>query len=341
MTHRRPTMNDVARAAGVSLKTVSRVVNGELTVDPALAARVRAAIGSLNYRRHLGASMLRRKDRRTGTIGLLVEDVGNPFSAALHRAVEDEARARGVHVLAGSLDEDPDRERDLVRAFARRHADGLILAPAGPDQGYLAADLPPDVPVVFVQRPATGFAGDCVLARDAAGAVRAVRHLIAYGHRRIAFLGGRADAATTGERRRGYLSAVDAAGLRPFMIDGLRGSQAAEAVTRNLFRRPRPPTALFTGRNLITIGAVRALRLLDRHRDAALVGFDDFPLADLLEPAVTVIAQDPAEMGRAAARALLERIDGETAEPREISIATTLIPRGSGELRPQVRATGS
>lgn len=334
MTQQRPTMNDVARAAGVSLKTVSRVVNGEPTVDLALVARVRAAISSLNYRRHLGASMLRRKDRRTGTIGLLIEDVGDPFSAALHRAVEDAARPRGVHVLTGSLDEDPDRERDLVRALARRHADGLILAPAGPDQGYLATELPPDIPVVFVQGPATGFAGDSVLTRDAAGSTQAIRHLIAYGHRRIAFLGARPDVATTRERRRGYLSALEATGLRPVVIDDLHSSQAAEAATRNLFRRPRPPTALFTGRNLITIGAVRALRLLGRHRDAALVGFDDFPLADLLEPAVTVVAQDPAAMGRAAARALFERIDGETAEPREISIATTLIPRGSGELRP-------
>ncbi|MET8151089.1 LacI family DNA-binding transcriptional regulator [Actinoplanes sp. NPDC049668] len=323
-------MNDVARTAGVSLKTVSRVVNGETTVDPTLAARVRAAVAALNYRRHLGASMLRRMDRRTGTIGLLIDDVGNPFSAALLRAVEDAARARGVHVLAGSLDGDPDRERELVRAFARRHADGLILAPAGPDQGYLAAELPPDVPVVFLERPATGFAADAVLTGDAAGALRAVRHLIGYGHRHIAYLG---DPATR-ERRQGYLAALGALGLRPVMVDGLRGSPAAEAATRSLLGRPRPPTALFTGRNLITIGAVRALRGLGRHLDAALVGFDDFLLADLLEPAITVVAQDPAAMGEAAARALFERIDGYAEEPREISVATTLIPRGSGEVPP-------
>src|SRR5215212_915175 len=121
----RPTMNDVARTAGVSLKTVSRVVNGETTVAPDLAARVRAAVESLNYRPHLGASMLRRNDRRTRTIGVLLEDVGNPFSSTLHRAIEDEARLRDVHVLTGSLDEDPERERALARAFAQRQADGL------------------------------------------------------------------------------------------------------------------------------------------------------------------------------------------------------------------------
>ncbi|AGZ38931.1 LacI family DNA-binding transcriptional regulator [Actinoplanes friuliensis] len=332
-------MNDVARSAGVSLKTVSRVVNGEPTVDPALVERVRAAVASLHYRPHLGASMLRRKDRRTGTIGLLLEDVGNPFSAAVHRAVEDEARARGVHVLTGSLDDDPERERDLARAFARRHADGLILAPVGPDQGYLALELPPGVPVVFVDRTATGFTGDSVLARNAAGASAAVRHLIAYGHRRIVFLGDLSRITTTRERRRGYLDSVGAAGLRAYTVEGLHDSVAAEAATRELFERARPPTALFTGQNLITIGAVRGLRALGRHHDVALVGFDDFPLADLLEPAVTVIAQDPAAMGRAAAQALFARIDGDTKEPREISVATTLIPRGSGEI--PVRFTGS
>jgi LacI family transcriptional regulator len=118
MEEARPTMNDVARTAGVSLKTVSRVVNGEPTVAPDLAARVHAAVELLNYRPNLGASMLRRNDRRSRTIGVLVEDVGNPFSAALHRAIEDEARPRGVHVLTGSLDEDAQRERDLTREFA-------------------------------------------------------------------------------------------------------------------------------------------------------------------------------------------------------------------------------
>ena len=332
MEEARPTMNDVARTAGVSLKTVSRVVNGEPTVAPDLAARVHAAVELLNYRPNLGASMLRRNDRRSRTIGVLVEDVGNPFSAALHRAIEDEARPRGVHVLTGSLDEDAQRERDLTREFAQRHADGLILAPAGLDQGYLAAELPPDTPVVFVDRSAAGFAADTVLTTNAAGAAAAVRHLIAYGHRRIAFLGDHDRISTARDRYRGYLDALAAAELEPFGAHELHDSAAAESATITLFRAADPPTALFTGQNLITIGAVRALRRLGRHRDVALVGFDDFPLADLLEPAVTVVAQDPATMGHTAARVLFERIDGADEPPREFRIPTTLIPRGSGEL---------
>ncbi len=331
----RPTMNDVARSAGVSLKTVSRVVNGETTVAPDLVARVQAAVETLNYRPHIGASMLRRNDRRTRTIGVLLEDVGNPFSSALHRAIEDVARTHGVHVLTGSLDEDPQRERDLARAFAQRHADGLIIAPTGADQGYLATELPADTPVVFVDRPAAGFGGDTVLTTNVMGATEAVRHLLAHGHRRIAFLGDQSRIATARSRRRGYAEALAEAGLEPAGIEELHHSSAAESATMALFKRSDPPTALFTGQNLITIGAVRALRRLRLHREVALVGFDDFPLADLVEPAVTVIAQDPATMGRTAARALFERIDGEAAPPREFWIPTRMIRRGSGELPPK------
>ncbi len=331
----RPTMNDVARSAGVSLKTVSRVVNGETTVAPDLVARVQAAVESLNYRPHIGASMLRRNDRRTRTIGVLLEDVGNPFSSAVHRAIEDEARTRGVHVLTGSLDEDPQRERELARAFAQRHADGLIIAPTGADQGYLATELAPDAPVVFVDRPAQGFPGDTVLTTNVMGATEAVRHLVAHGHRRIAFLCDQPRIATARSRRRGYAEALAEAGLEPAGVEELHHWSAAESATMALFNRAEPPTALFTGQNLITIGAVRALRRLRLHREIALVGFDDFPLADLVEPAVTVVAQDPAAMGRAAARALFERIDGDTRPPREFWIPTRLIRRGSGELPPK------
>jgi LacI family transcriptional regulator len=323
-------MRDVARSAGVSLKTVSRVVNGETTVAADLAARVRAAVESLHYRPHIGASMLRRNDRRTQTIGVLLEDVSNPFSAAVQRAVEDEAWTRGVHVLTGSLDEDPQREQDMARAFAQRQADGLIIAPTGFDQGYLSSIG--DLPIVFVDRPALGFAADSVLATNLSGAAEAVRHLIARGQRRIAYLGDHIRIATARSRFEGYLSALAEAGLAPFGAHDLHSSDAAEVAVAALLESDDPPTALFSGQNLITIGTVRALRRLGRHRDVALVGFDDFPLADLLEPGVTVVAQDPAAMGRTAARALFERIDGAGGPPREFMIATTLIQRGSGEL---------
>jgi LacI family transcriptional regulator len=324
----RPTMNDVARTAGVSLKTVSRVVNGETTVAPDLAARVRAAVASLEYRPHLAASLLRRNDPRTRTIGALLEDVSNPFSAALHRAIQDEARPRGVQVLTGSLDDDPRRERELAEAFVQRQTDGLILAPTGADQGYLRAFT--RMPIVFVDRTATGIAADTVVATNVAGAAAAVRHLVAHGHRRIAYLGDRRQVATARDRHRGYLRALG--GRAGPVVHDLHDAVAAERATIAVLRSADPPTAIFAAQNLVTIGVVRALRRLHRHRSVALVGFDDFPLADLLEPPITVVAQDPARMGRTAAGALFERIDGHDGPPREIRIATTLIPRGSGEI---------
>jgi LacI family transcriptional regulator len=330
-----PTMRDVARSAGVSLKTVSRVVNGETTVAPDLAARVRAAVDSLNYRPHIGATMLRRSDRRSRTIGVLLEDVTNPFFATVYRAVEDEARERGVHVLSGCLDDDPQRERDLARAFAQRQTDGMVLAPSGPDQSYLGSIG--GLPIVFVDRPAGNFAGDAVLATNTEGAAEAVRHLISYGHRRIAFLGDQVRLWTARTRYQGYLDAMAGAGLVPFGAHELHDPAAAQAATEALLAGPDAPTAFFSGQNMITIGAFRALRDAGRHRDVALIGFDDFPMADLLEPSVTVVAQDPVAMGGAAARALFERIEGESGPPRELRIPTTLIPRGSGEIPPPRR----
>jgi LacI family transcriptional regulator len=324
-------MRDVARSAGVSLKTVSRVVNGETTVAPDLAARVRAAVESLNYRPHIGASMLRRNDRRSRTIGVLIQDVSNPFSAAVLRAVEDVAHRRDVHVLTGSLDEDPRRERDLTRAFAQRQADGLVLAPTESDQRYLGSLG--DLPIVFVDRPADGFAGDRVLVTNAEGAAGAVRHLLERGHRRVAFLGDRARIWTARSRYQGYLEAMTAAGQMPFGAHELHDPASAETAVAALLDARDPPTAFFAAQNLITIGAVRALRRRGCHHAIGLVGFDDFPLADLLEPAITVVAQDPAAMGRTAARALFERIDGFAGPPRSLLIATALIPRGSGEIR--------
>src|SRR5437660_8726907 len=188
-TARRPTMLDVAALAGVALKTVSRVVNGEPGVSPALEAKVRRAIEQLNYRRDANASMLRRLGRKTQTIGLVLEDVANPFSSALHRAVEDAARERGVLVFAGSCDEDPDRERELIGSFRDRRVDGIIVVPASHDHSYLYEERRAGTALVFVDRRASHLDADSVVSDNLGGATEGVRHLLAHGHRRIGFLG--------------------------------------------------------------------------------------------------------------------------------------------------------
>jgi LacI family transcriptional regulator len=330
-------MREVAALAGVSLKTVSRVINNEHPVSPELSSRVRAAIERLDYRHDLTASNLRRSDRRSATIGVLLEDVANPFSSTLHRVIEDEARKRGVLVFAGSSDEDERRERELIAAFASRRVDGLIIVPAGHDHSYLLSERRAGTAMVFVDRPPAFLDADSVLADGVAGARQGVAHLVAHGHRRIGYLGDLQTITTAQERLRGYREAVAAAGI-PLDEDVIRldlhGIEAARAASVELLSLPRPPSALFTGQNLITIGAYGALRALGLHERVALVGFDDFVLADVLQPAVTVVAQDPAAMGRTAAELLFRRIDGDRSPSVHAVIPTWLIERGSGEIAP-------
>jgi LacI family transcriptional regulator len=333
----RATMRDVAALAGVSLKTVSRVINREPGVSSALVAQVERAVAQLDYRPNMSASSLRRGDGKTAAIAAVLEDLANPFSASLLRALEDTAHERGVLIFAGSVDEDPRRERELVRAFTMRRADGLVIAPTGDDQSYLAADIRAGTPVVFVDRPARGLSADAVLADNVSGAQQAVRHLAAHGHRRIAYLGDWLAIPTARQRHQGYREACLDLGLpaRPdHTVHDLRSVDAAEAAVTGLLRADEPPTALFTSQNLVTIGAVRALQHLGLHDRVAVVGFDDFPLADLLQPRVTVVAQDPAAIGRTAASLVFRRLDGERWAPAEHIVPVVLTVRGSGEIPP-------
>jgi LacI family transcriptional regulator len=328
-------MREVAALAGVSLKTVSRVVNGEAGVSPRLSARVGSAVERLEYRHNLTASSLRRSDKKSATIGLVLEDVANPFSSALHRSIADVAHLRGVLVLAGSSDESEGRERELVAAFAARRVDGLLIVPASHDHSYLLSERRAGTPIVFMDRPAAFLDADSVVADNLRGTRDGVRHLIAHGHRRIAFLGDLQSITTASSRYRGYREELAANGitLDPALVRlDIRGIESAERCTEQLLSGGARPTALLTGQNLITIGAYRAIKRLGLQREVALVGFDDILLADLLEPAITVIAQDPAAMGRAAAELLFRRLDGDSSPSVSEVIPTRLITRGTGEI---------
>ena len=328
-------MRDVAALAGVGLKTVSRVVNGESGVSDETRARVEAAIERLDYRQDINASLLRRLGRKTATIGLVLEDVSNPFSSALHRAIEDRARERGVMLFTGSCDEDPDRERELIGSFRARRVDGIIVVPASSDHRYLLPEQRARTPLVFVDRPARFVNADSVMSDNSGGSERAISHLAAVGHRRIGFLGDALEIQTAADRLRGYTLALATLGLEPdpaIVRTGLRSVDAAAQAAMEILRGENPPTALFTAQNLVTIGALHALRELRLEHTTALVGFDDIELADLLEPAVTVVAQDPPAIGRAAADMLFARLDGDDAPPQHVVIDVELIARGSGEI---------
>ncbi|MFE9557189.1 LacI family DNA-binding transcriptional regulator [Streptomyces sp. NPDC006692] len=327
---KRPTMKDVARAAGVSPMTVSRAVSGEPGVSPDTAARVEQAVRQLGYQRNDNARNLRQKNLRTSTIGLVVDDLANPFYALMARSVEDEAHRRGFLVLVGSTNDEPRREREVIAAFTARQVDGLILVPTNTGHGFLKQPMEGGTCVVCVDRPARGLAVDTVTVDNRAGAERAVSHLLGHGHTRIAYLGDRFDIWTQRERHAGYLDALASHGIPedPALVrHELRSQSDAASALADLRRLPDPPTALFTTNDLITIGVMDGLGSPDR---VAVVGFDDFPLADRLSPPLSVVSQDPVALGATAANLLFSRIEGDRSAPRSVVLLTRLIVRGSG-----------
>jgi LacI family transcriptional regulator len=334
---RRPTMKDVAALAGVSLSTVSRTVNGDVAVREDLAAKVRHAVELLGYQRDEAASALRRTGRVSSSVGIIVEDVANPFFSLVHRGVEDFSRERRFLTFAGSSDDDDQRERDLATAFVARRVDGLLIAPAGRDHRYLERERAAGVPLVFVDRPARWLEADAVVSDNAGGSAAAISHLAAAGHRRIAFLGDRPELFTTAERLTGYRTGLAAQGIEyddALVRVGL-DERAGYTAALELLDAPEPPTAIFSAQNFVSIGVLRALHERERRETVGHVGFDDVALSDLLRPALTVIAQDPYELGRTAAGVLFERLDGDASPPRRVVLATRLVARGSGELPPR------
>lgn len=334
---KRPTMGDVAKLAGVSRKTVSRVYNSEPTVAEELVAKVRIAAEQLNYKMNMVASDLRRNGRRPSTIGLLIQDVSNEFSASIFRSVEDVAEQYGVTVLASNLDESEERERQLASILIARRVDGLLIVPAGLDQSYLGDDQRSGTPIVFLDRPPHLLRADIVLSSNEDGALSGVAHLIEHGHHRIAFIGETGTHEPARLRLSGYRLALQLAGIPmdPSIVRrDLQTESEAERAIIDLLTSKNPPTAVFAAHNRLTKGVVKGLRSLNIQENFALVGFDDFELAYLLQPAVTVVAQDPATIGRIGAEMLFKRIHGDTSPMNTQIVRTTLIPRGSGEIVP-------
>ena len=330
-------MRDVAALAHVSLKTVSRVINGSPTVDPALTEQVQRAAALLNYKPNLAASSLRRGDGRSMMIGLMLEDMANPYSATICQVAEEVARKLGVGLLAGSVGEDPERERELATALIQRRVDGLIIVPAGNDHSYLVNEMRMGTAMVFVDRPPRYLAADVVTSANRTGTAEGVRYLIEHGHRRIAYLGDLRSIATAQERFGGFQDALREAGLQldiHLVRHDLHTIGAANAAATELLTGSNPPTALFSGQNLVTIGTVQALRAAGAQYRTALIGFDDFPLADLLEPGITVIAQDSASIGKLAIELLFQRINGATSPVQAHVLPTRLIERASGAILP-------
>jgi LacI family transcriptional regulator len=330
---RRPTMRDVSRLAGVSVKTISRVINDDPAVAPATAERVQAAIRELGFQPNLVARSLRVG--RDDAVGVVVENIADPFFAEMTSAIEQIARERGMFVIIASAGYAPENERAVVNGIASRHVAGLIISPTSGDHSYLARERL-RFPVVFVDRPPVQYDVDAVLV-DNEGATRmAVEHLIKHGHRRIAFVGDRLHMYTTRLRYQGFRAAMRDAGItvdeRLVRAGALETQNSTEAMEQ-LLEFEGGLTAVISANARASLGVVRALHRRGR-TDIAHVSFDDFQGAESLTPPVTVIYQDPRQMGRQAAALLFDRISGEPGPTQRVVLPVKLIVRGSGELLP-------
>ncbi|GAB3350663.1 LacI family DNA-binding transcriptional regulator [Modestobacter lapidis] len=330
----RVTLRDVARIAAVSAKTVSRVVNGDAHVTPSTRARVQQAIADLGFQPNLVARSLRVG--RTDVVGLVVESLADPFFARLTSAVEQAAHERGLAVMVSSVgNRAPERESVIVESLLVRQVAGLIVAPMAQNSAYLAG-AGRRTPIVFVDRLPEGIVSDAVLVDDLAAGEMATRHLLDHGHRRIAFLGSELRNPTTRLRLAGYRRALAARGLPDdgsLVAVGAGSAREAGAAAEELLAGSRPPTAIFSSNMRCSLGLVPLLHGRGR-TDVAVVSFDDFPMADSLVPAVTVIDHDPEVIGRAAAERLFRRLEDLDAPAQTVLVPFRLVPRGSGELPP-------
>ncbi|MBY6537209.1 LacI family DNA-binding transcriptional regulator [Rhodococcus sp. BP-349] len=325
MTHR-ASIKDVAALAGVSFKTVSRVVNGVDTVLPELRERVEAAVAELNYVPNSAARSL--KSGSGTTIGIVVDSIDDIFFASLVRAIEERALDRGMGVMVGSTGFDPERELSQLTRLAGQHVRGIVLAPVGDHSSFLTPRRH-TLPVVTVDRSIPGF--DSVTVDDYSAARRAVRVLVDAGHRRIALVGHDARLQTAQRRRDAYVDVLTENGLSA-PGDGIPevapSPDAVRPVVLDLLALPEPPTALFVS-NARHAGAVVSV-LHEIHRtDVAMVSFGSFALADAVDPPVTCIDQNPYEIGAAAFDRLLLRFDDPTLDAVAGIADTTLVERSS------------
>ncbi|MEO7754347.1 MAG: LacI family DNA-binding transcriptional regulator [Terracoccus sp.] len=321
-------MADVASEAHVSVKTVSRVVNHEAGVRPDTADRVRTVIERVGFRRGDGTRLLRQG--RTLTIGLVVEDLANPFYSQIGAAVEREARIRQHQLITASAEGSPLRERTVLEGLIARRVDGVVVVPSGQAPVAVPAAAASGTPIVYVDRPVRGARTDTVLSDNHGGVRSALEHLVAHGHRRVGFLGDDPAFWTARQRRESFIETYAALHLpgSPSTSMGPHTRASVRDVLAAWSRAVDPVTAIITGNNRVTLESLYAMR--DLRLPLSLVGYDDFEFADLIEPAVTVVHQDPAAMGQKAAHQLFERLLGDESPAQTVIMPTRLIVRTSG-----------
>lgn len=343
MKSKRPavaTVKEVAAKAGVSTATVSRVLSGMGGVAEALEREVREAATSLNYWPNRAARSLRAGSSRT--VGVLIPDIENPFFTSVVRGIEEVLQTAGYSLLLANFNESPEREQVHLGTLRAEGIAGLIFAASRTPTKEYQRLLQAGMPIVAVSRVPDDLNVDTVSVDNAQGARIAVAHLISLGHRRIALINGPLSLSTARERQEGCRMAFRDAGL-PVPDDLIRYGDFRQAggyhAMQALLAEAPPPTAVFVASNLMTIGALQAIheRGLEIPSEVAVVGFDDMAWAASLRPPLTTVAQPATEVGRTAARLLLERVQNRRLPVRRVVLETRLIVRsscGAGARRP-------
>lgn len=325
-------MNDVARLAGVSNATVSRVIANKPHVRPEVRERVWKAVQELGYRPNRVARSLRAQTSRI--IGLIISDIQNPFFTSVVRAIEDVAHQQGFSIILCNSDEDPTKEQFYLDLMHDENVAGIIFCPTREDNANLQKYPLDSIPLVTLDRRLINIDADGILLDNIESTRALIKHLVSNGYRRIGAVIGTSDFTTGRERREGYVLALAAQGI-PFEPELLIQVSPKEAegyrATEQLLNLPKPPTAIFAGNNLLTLGALKAIRAhnLRIPRDIALAGFDEMPWSSLVEPGITVVEQPTYELGRTAAEVLLRRLESPTRPTREVVLKGKLIVRES------------
>ncbi|WP_455824723.1 LacI family DNA-binding transcriptional regulator [Pseudomonas graminis] len=324
------TMDDVASRAGVSSSTVSHVLNGTRKVSPATVQAVQRAIQELGYTPNTLARSLARSS--TSTIGVAISALSNHYFSETVHAIETECAKHGYMMLFVDTHDDPEQELRVVTALHHRRVDGILLAPSNGSKAleYMRAN---QIPAVLVDRMMSEQF-DQIGVDNASPTQALIAHLIGHGHRRIGFIAGREGFSTTDERVAGYRAALQAAGLGfdpRLLVNGGSDTAPAREATAQLLALPEPPTAIMAGNNLMTLGAMQALRdaNIEVPQQMALVGFDDFDWADFFVPRLTLIAQPVKALGAQAVHRLLQRMAAPDAPTQSLRLAPTLQVRNS------------
>ena len=326
-----PTVKQVAERAGVSTATVSRVLSGAPYVSDGLNHRVREAARELNYQLNRIARNLRTRTSRA--VGVVIPDIENPFFGRVVCGIEDVLQAAGYSLLLSHSNENPNREQINLRTFLAEGVAGIIFTSSSTETSEYEHLLKTGMPLVAVSRILPGIKVDMVTVTNSEGAHAAVSHLIALGHKRIGMINGPAWISTSRQRLLGYEQAFAAAGL-PVprdLVQHVDWRQTGGYHAMQTLLQMAPPTAVFVGSNLLTLGALQGIheRGLSIPGDIAVVGFDDLPWATSLQPPLSVVAQPAFEVGVTAARLLLDRLHDPARPPRHITLETRLIVRAS------------